>query len=185
MANLPETPLTWESGIYQLEVTDKVDAGIGGAGLSNLQAKQLANRTSFLKNKIRFNQDFSTPVVVGSGGSNFNFDNVVFANTFPLPSPFYTTPNDGVTRNFLVTMTFFADFTYNASGNIIAYVYTITSGPLVTYLLTAKLRQPFQSLTYSKVVSLPPNTTVKAMVGNNATGANATFTELSLSLIEL
>ena len=50
MANLPETPL-WEAGIYQLELTDKVDAGSGGNGISNLQAKQLANRTSLLYNK--------------------------------------------------------------------------------------------------------------------------------------
>lgn len=38
---------SWEPGIYQLELTDPV---VGGAdGLSNLQAKQLANRTVWLK----------------------------------------------------------------------------------------------------------------------------------------
>ena len=43
MANLKETS-QWEDGIYQLEKTDKV---MGGAdGISNLQAKQLANRTT-------------------------------------------------------------------------------------------------------------------------------------------
>jgi len=46
MANLPETP-TYETGIYQLETTDPV---VGGPnGISNLQAKQLANRTAWLK----------------------------------------------------------------------------------------------------------------------------------------
>lgn len=46
MANLAEQA-QWEEGIYQLELTDPV---VGGPdGISNLQAKQLANRTQFLK----------------------------------------------------------------------------------------------------------------------------------------
>lgn len=49
MANLIEQEV-WEEGIYQLEKTDRV---IGGEdGISNLQAKQLANRTQYLKNRI-------------------------------------------------------------------------------------------------------------------------------------
>lgn len=47
MANLSESS-TFESGIYQLERTDAVDAGIGGNGVANLQARQLANRTKWL-----------------------------------------------------------------------------------------------------------------------------------------
>lgn len=46
MANLQETS-TWEAGIYQLEITDPIEAGENG--IDNLQAKQLANRTLFLK----------------------------------------------------------------------------------------------------------------------------------------
>lgn len=47
MANLEEK-IIWEDGIYQLETTDPV---IGGPdGIDNLQAKQLANRTCYLKN---------------------------------------------------------------------------------------------------------------------------------------
>jgi hypothetical protein len=45
MANLQETS-TWETGIYQLETTDPVEAGENG--IDNLQAKQLANRTLYL-----------------------------------------------------------------------------------------------------------------------------------------
>lgn len=49
MANLKENA-AWESGIYQLETTDPV---VGGAdGISNKQAIQLANRTSYLKDEI-------------------------------------------------------------------------------------------------------------------------------------
>lgn len=48
MANLPETN-TYPSGIYQIEVTDPV---VGGPdGISNVQAKQLANRTNWLKQR--------------------------------------------------------------------------------------------------------------------------------------
>lgn len=45
MANLPESA-TWETGIYQLEKSDRVQGG--ASGVSNNQAKQLANRTSYL-----------------------------------------------------------------------------------------------------------------------------------------
>ncbi|HFK4062774.1 TPA: phage tail protein [Kluyvera ascorbata] len=49
MSNLPETP-QWEDGIYQIEVSDPV---LGGPdGISNRQAKQLAKRTSYLKQQV-------------------------------------------------------------------------------------------------------------------------------------
>jgi len=49
MANLNETQ-NYENGIYQLETTDPV---VGGPeGVSNTQAKQLANRTAWLKQQI-------------------------------------------------------------------------------------------------------------------------------------
>ncbi len=49
MANVKEDKI-WEEGIYQLEVTDPVVGGIDG--ISNKQAKQLANRTSYLKEQL-------------------------------------------------------------------------------------------------------------------------------------
>lgn len=49
MADLPESQ-EWAPGVYQLETSDPV---LGGPeGISNQQAKQLANRTSWLKKKI-------------------------------------------------------------------------------------------------------------------------------------
>ncbi len=49
MANLSEQSV-FEAGIYQIETTDPV---LGGAeGISNRQAKQLANRTLFLKQQL-------------------------------------------------------------------------------------------------------------------------------------
>lgn len=49
MANLQESQI-YEAGVYQLETTDPVVAGPGG--ISNLQAKQLANRTAWLKQQV-------------------------------------------------------------------------------------------------------------------------------------
>ena len=49
MANLTEQQ-TWATGIYQLETTDPVEGG--AEGKSNEQAKQLANRTAWLKKML-------------------------------------------------------------------------------------------------------------------------------------
>jgi len=49
MANLTENT-TWEPGIYQLEETDVVQGGANG--IDNLQAKQLAARTQYLKQQL-------------------------------------------------------------------------------------------------------------------------------------
>jgi hypothetical protein len=49
MANLIETP-GWEVGIYQWETTDPVEGG--AAGVDNVPTRQLANRTSYLKQLI-------------------------------------------------------------------------------------------------------------------------------------
>jgi len=49
MANLTELS-QWESGIYQLETTDSVEAGTGG--ISNEQARLLGNRTKWLYDQI-------------------------------------------------------------------------------------------------------------------------------------
>lgn len=49
MVNLPETP-QWEDGIYQIEVSDPV---LGGPdGITNRPLKQLASRTSYLKQQV-------------------------------------------------------------------------------------------------------------------------------------
>lgn len=50
MTNLVEAPAEWIDGIYQLETNDPV---MGGAdGIDNLQAKQLAKRTAYLKEQV-------------------------------------------------------------------------------------------------------------------------------------
>lgn len=49
MADLIETA-QWEAGVYQLETTDLVEGGPDG--IDNQQAKQLANRTAYLKAQL-------------------------------------------------------------------------------------------------------------------------------------
>lgn len=53
MANLPETS-EFTVGVYQLEITDPVEGG--ELGISNLQAKALANRTKWLKDQHDLNK---------------------------------------------------------------------------------------------------------------------------------
>lgn len=61
----------YEEGVYQLEITDRV---IGGPnGISNLQAKQLANRTAWLKQAID---------TLESGGGPFEYN--ASAGTLPI-----------------------------------------------------------------------------------------------------
>lgn len=55
MSNLPEQP-AWESGIHQLEESERAKAGPGG--ILNLQANQLANRTNFLKILVESASDY-------------------------------------------------------------------------------------------------------------------------------
>jgi hypothetical protein len=49
MATLTESS-SWETGIYQIEVTDPVSGGV--TGIANVQPGQLANRTKYLKDSI-------------------------------------------------------------------------------------------------------------------------------------
>lgn len=59
--------------VYQLERADPVDAGTGGNGVSNLQAKQLTERTDFLKNQI---EAAGGPVVQTNTGSTLTVADV-------------------------------------------------------------------------------------------------------------
>ena len=63
MANLPEAN-TWEPGIYQIEKTDPVDGGPDG--LSNTQGKQLANRTTYLKQEVELRAPLASPAFTGN-----------------------------------------------------------------------------------------------------------------------
>lgn len=67
MANITESTV-YEAGIYQLETTDPV---LGGAsGIANLQGKQLANRTKWLKSKLDLLGFGTTGVTAFTGNLN-------------------------------------------------------------------------------------------------------------------
>lgn len=55
MSNLPEQP-AWESGIHQLEESDRAKAGPGG--VLNIPPTQLANRTRWLKSQLESISDY-------------------------------------------------------------------------------------------------------------------------------
>ncbi|MFU8616477.1 tail fiber protein, partial [Neisseria sp. LACPHL-SPEC-2024-00856] len=69
MANLNETA-QWETGIYQLETSDPVMGGPDG--IDNRQAKQLANRTLWLKNQTEALQTESEGKVSLTGDQTVN-----------------------------------------------------------------------------------------------------------------
>ncbi|WP_432727373.1 hypothetical protein [Klebsiella grimontii] len=55
MSSLPEQP-AWESGIHQLEESERAKAGPGG--ILNRQASQLANRTKWLREQVESAVDY-------------------------------------------------------------------------------------------------------------------------------
>jgi len=189
MANIVETS-TFDADVYLLDITDPVVGGL--TGKSNMQGIALANRTRWLYDqltpllgKIFFSVSYGTTVTVGSGGSNVNADNSAYSLAYPVGSPDYTTPDDGETRTYKITMSAFCNFTYNASGNVQMVLYTSTVGPVYSGILTWNLRQPYQYIAMTKVVSIGPGVELKAMFGNNATGANAVFTDAQLIIEEV
>lgn len=78
MANLNETA-QWETGIYQLETSDPVMGGPDG--IDNRQAKQLANRTLWLKNQTEALQTASEGKVSLSGDQTVNGQKTFTAQT--------------------------------------------------------------------------------------------------------
>ena len=58
MANLKEQA-QWEDGIYQYEITDPLQGGEDG--IDNVQGKQLANRTLYLKEELEQHQAADNP----------------------------------------------------------------------------------------------------------------------------
>ena len=85
MANLSEET-KWENGIYQLETDDPLQGGADG--IDNVQAKQLANRTRYLKAKIENTQAEIAPVEASAEsahayaiGEQFMYNDVLYTAT--------------------------------------------------------------------------------------------------------
>lgn len=78
MASLNEIS-QWEENIYQLETTDEIKGGVDG--IANRQAKELANRTRFLKNELdsKTKKLTTQSTTTDNVKIEFNLDNVRFA----------------------------------------------------------------------------------------------------------
>lgn len=179
MANLTETS-TWEPNIYQLEREDLWDAGTGGNGVANTREKQLANRTQWLKTAIGGNVvNYSgAPLTVTSGGT-VSADGTAHSLAFPIASPDFTTPNDGVTRNWEIFFSASVDFTEEATKNVRALVYTTIAGPTIQNLLNVRTPSTLNYMSGSRIVSLAPNTKIKVLV-QNTTSNSADFSDMQL-----
>lgn len=98
MATLSESA-TWVAGIYQLETTDPV---LGGPdGIDNLQAKQLANRTLWLKGQVESLGTGKQPLdatLTALAGVTTEADRLIYANG---PDSFGVTPLTAFIRTLL------------------------------------------------------------------------------------
>jgi len=90
MANVTETS-NFDEGIYQLETTDPVEGG--ALGISNSQAKGLANRTRWLYDKIielfKFapkNRGYFTGLDIGSSSGSLGVSGNITSVTASVPS---------------------------------------------------------------------------------------------------
>jgi hypothetical protein len=186
MANLTETS-TWESGIYQVEKVDKWDAGTGGNGVANLREKQLANRTLYLKdeilsirNRVHVYVEFANRTV--SNNSVINADGSSYVIDFPLSQSTYTTPNDGITRNYIATIGCLVGtgFTYTTGGAFTMSLRKSIAGPTVVFLEQATSFNPGQTIMTQKKLTIAPNEVlcvsyILGNVGHNVAISNAFF----------
>lgn len=97
MANLTESA-AWAAGIYRLEVTDPVEGGVDG--VSNLQAKQLADRTLFLKGAVEAAQADADAAHAAAVAAQADVDTLVDVLPLkaPVESPSFTGTVSGVTK---------------------------------------------------------------------------------------
>jgi hypothetical protein len=187
MANFTETD-QFPANIYRLDITDPALGG-GPNNKANIQARDLTDRTRYLYNrvnKIFFSYLTAGPLVVPAGiVGNVNGNSYV-PNVFPLNFPDYTTPNDGVTRLWEITVSFECAWTETAGQYIGIRLYTVTNVPAYLELMrNIRKEGTIGSFTYKRIISFPPNYRVALAYQNAATGANATFENIQLTMKEL
>ena len=124
MANVTETA-QWDAGVYQLETTDLVQGG--AAGVSNNQAKNLANRTVWLKQQATFKhlkRGVVSPYleVVGSATVTVNKASDVYGKIVPV----YHNDPGGVDTGILSLST--ADMTADDYGTVVRFVVSSIEG---------------------------------------------------------
>lgn len=187
MANFSEND-NFVTNIYILDILDPALGG-GANTKANVQARDLTDRTRWLYNRVnKIYFSFLTPgplvVPVGTVG---NVNGVSYTpTTFPLPSPDFTTPNDGITRTYEVSLSYECDWTETATQFIGIRLYSVTNIPAWEELIrNIRDKGRVASNTYKFVITLPPNKRVSLSYQNAATTANATFTNIQLTIKEL
>ncbi|HGO6308130.1 TPA: phage tail protein [Neisseria gonorrhoeae] len=195
MANLQETA-RWETGIYQLETSDPV---MGGAdGIDNRQAKQLGNRTLWLKNELELmsrtipaavtksdavNSD-SSATVATSKAVKAAYDKAVAAESAATGAVKTSGNQDiGGNKTFTAAATFkggafvadsVADFAANqwlqiGSNNVNSYFYNKKSGKYLSMRNDGELRYDGKRLLNTDDLSgMVPSGTVLYFAGQTA-----------------
>lgn len=187
MANLPELPQF--DPVYQLERTDPVDAGIGGSGIDNLPLKNLTNRTRFLKdrsdNRVNFYVDYANQTIPASTIKNANGSAYVL--DFPMAIYDYATPNDGITRNYMIdlSMTAGAGFTFNGTDSVRMSIITTIAGPTLNELVGIVSFNSGQTISARKRVTLPPNTQLRGVINVGSVSASVPVTAASFHIEEI
>lgn len=80
MANQPETPI-YDAGVYQLEVADLVDGGVGA--VSNKPLLNLADRTAYLKQRV---DNLESGATIPPGIAPLNSPGLTGTPTTPTPA---------------------------------------------------------------------------------------------------
>lgn len=195
MANLQETA-RWETGIYQLETSDPV---MGGAdGIDNRQAKQLGNRTLWLKNELELmsrtipaavtksdavNSD-SSATVATSKAVKAAYDKAVAAESAATGAVKTSGNQDiGGNKTFTAAATFkggafvadsVADFAANqwlqiGSNNVNSYFYNKKSGKYLSMRNDGELRYDGKRLLNTDdLLGMVPSGTVLYFAGQTA-----------------
>lgn len=186
MANFVETD-TFPTTVYILDITDPALGG-GANTKANVQARDLANRTRWLYNRVnKIFFSFLTPTLTVPNGTVGNVNGVSYTpTTFPLPSPDFTTPNDGVTRTYKVSLSFECTWTETAAQYVGLRLYTVSNVPAYLELMRhIKKEGTISSFTYELIISFPPNYRMSLAYQNGATTANAVFSNIQLVIKEL
>ncbi len=195
MANLQETA-QWETGIYQLETSDPV---MGGAdGVDNRQAKQLGNRTLWLKNKLEqmareipaavtksdaVNSDSSTTVATSKAVKTAHDKAVAAENAASGAVKTSGNQDIGGNKTFTAAATFKAgaivadtvgDFNANqwlqiGSNNVNSYFYNKKSGKYLSMRNDGELRYDGKRLLNTDdLLGIVPSGTVLYFAGQTA-----------------
>lgn len=163
MANLQESAV-WDEGIYQLETTDNV---VGGPdGISNRQAKALANRTKYLLGLFGDKQPLDA-TLTALAALTVAADKLIYATG---PDTFATTALTSFIRTLLDdTDAKTARKTLGAESQSLLYVEVSLANGAMTWTLpkqTLKFRNPTLTMGAPIEIDLPSDLTLTFPVGS-------------------